>query len=226
MIIDFHTHTHHSYDSMMHPAKILKIARSRGLDGIVICDHNTIKGGLEAYELNKGNDDFTVIVAAEIETSIGDVTGLFLKEEIKSREFSEVVDEIKAQGGKVILNHPYKGHDLAGLDYSKIDFIEGYNGRLGTHDNERACELAEKHGIPIISGSDAHVYAEIANCRTKVEDISSLKPVSCEYKRSKQINITKSQYVKALKRKSFKVLYSASAIQLKYWYRSLFKTSE
>lgn len=218
MIIDFHTHTYHSYDSLMKPKKILRIAKARGLDGIVICDHNTIKGGLEAKKINKDNN-FTVIVAAEIATNAGDITGLFLTKEIESRMFDTVVKEIKQQGGKVILNHPYKGHDLSKIDFSKIDYIEGYNSRLDEEHNNKAIELAKEHNIPVIAGSDAHLYAEIANCKTIVDNIELLTPLKCEYSASRQRYVTLSQYVKSLKRKSIKIFISATAIQIKYTIR-------
>ena len=85
MIIDFHTHTYHSYDSYMKPKKIIRIGKARGLDGIVICDHNTIKGGLETQKINC-DKNFTVIVGAEIATDVGDITGIFLTKEIESRK--------------------------------------------------------------------------------------------------------------------------------------------
>ena len=66
MKIDFHVHTYHSYDSIMQPEKILRIAKEKGLNGCVICDHNTIKGGIECKKLNT-DPNFVVIVAAEIE---------------------------------------------------------------------------------------------------------------------------------------------------------------
>lgn len=215
MIIDFHTHTHHSYDSIMNPATILKLAKKRGLDGIVICDHNTIKGGIEAFSLNK-DPNFIVIIGAEIYTDAGDVTGIFLTKEITARTFNEVVKEIKAQGGKTILNHPYKGHDLTKVDFSQIDFIEGYNSRLSKKDNEKAVALAKKHNIPIIAGSDSHLYNEIANCKTQITDLNKMKILKCEYKKSKHINITISQYIKAFKRRDIAIAISATIIHFKH----------
>ncbi len=219
MIIDFHTHTHHSYDSLMKPAKILKLAKSRGLNGIVICDHNTIKGGIEAYKLNT-DPNFKVIIGAEIYTDAGDITGIFLTKEVRARKFNDVIKEIKAQGGKTILNHPYKGHDLTKVDYSQIDFIEGYNSRLNKHDNEKAIALAKKHNIPIIAGSDSHLYNEIANCKTYISNFNDFKIIKCEYKKSNHINITISQYIKALKRKDIKIAISATAIFIKHLLKS------
>lgn len=221
MIIDFHIHTRFSYDSMMSPRKILAIAKQRGLDGIVVCDHNTVKGGLEVKKLNRGND-FMVIVGAEIATDAGDVTGIFLSEEINSRNFTEVAREIKKQGGKVILNHPYKGHDLSKVDFSLVDFIEGFNGRTSEAGNQKAVELAQKYAIPIIAGSDAHLYAEIGNCKTYIANWETLQIGKTEYRRSSFWHITLSQYIKAIKRRSFKIFFSATVIHIKHCYRRVF----
>ena len=83
MIVDFHTHTYHSYDCAMNPAKILRLAKERGLNAIVINDHDTIAGGLECKRINPYKD-LEVIIGAEIKTSIGDVTGIFLKDHLPS----------------------------------------------------------------------------------------------------------------------------------------------
>lgn len=222
MKVDFHIHTHHSYDSLMKPEKIIKVAKKRGLDGVVICDHNTVKGGLEAKRANK-DKNFTVIVGAEIATDAGDITGIFLTKEIESRTFEEVVKEIRAQNGKVILDHPYKAHDLSKIELSKIDFVEGYNSRLDMKDNQKAIDLAKNHNKPFIAGSDAHLYKEIGNCKTTVKDMASLMPLDHEYKRTKQLYVTLSQYVKAMKRRSLRIFVSATAVQIKYSLRKVLK---
>lgn len=215
MKIDFHIHTCYSYDSLMKPAKILKTAKKRGLDGVVICDHNTIKGGMEVQRLNK-DKNFHVIVGAEIATNAGDVTGIFLTKEIESRNFDEVVKEISAQNGKVILNHPFKGHDLSKIDLSKIDFIEGYNSRLNMEFNQRAINLARANHIAITAGSDSHCYSEIGNSITIVEDINLLIPIQHNYKKSSQVFVTMSQYIKAYKEKKINIFFSATIVLLKY----------
>ena len=214
MKVDFHIHTKYSYDSLMEPDKIIRNAVKRGLDGIVICDHNTIRGGVEVDRHNT-NLGLKIIVGAEIYTSVGDITGIFLHKEIVSRDFDDVIDEIRAQGGKVILNHPFKQHDLSKIDFSKIDYIEGYNGRLSIEYNQKAIELANQYKIPIISGSDAHLYNEIGNCFTLVNDLTSLMPIHQNYKQTKFLNITLSQYIKAYKRRDIKVFISASKILIK-----------
>lgn len=205
--IDLHTHTHHSYDCMMKPEKILRLAKERGLDGIVISDHDTIRGGLECLALNK-DPDFKVVVASEVKTSVGDITGLNLKEEITAVNFSEVVQQIKNQGGLVLLVHPYHGHKLCEINFDSIDLIEGYNARETYECNRKSIELAKKYQKPIIAGSDAHVYSEIANARTWYESLEDLtKPLQTECKRNAIYAEVISQGIKVIKTRSVKNFY-------------------
>ena len=218
MIIDFHIHTHHSYDSLMKPEKIIKIAKKKGLTGIVVCDHNTIKGGLEVQKINR-DKNFQVIVGAEIATNVGDITGIFLTKEIQSRNFETVVEEIKKQNGLVILNHPYKAHQLDKIDFSKIDFIEGYNSRLNKELNQKAVALAKKYNKPIIAGSDAHLYSEIGKCKTYLNNLSDLKITKTDYSPSSQFAVMISQFIKAFKKRNFKIFVSAVIVTIKHYLR-------
>lgn len=205
--IDFHTHTYHSYDSLMKPARILQLAKERGLNGIVISDHNSIQGGLECAALNK-DSDFKVIVGSEVKTSVGDITGLNLKEEVTAYYFSEVIQQIKNQGGLVLLVHPFYSHRLNEINYSSIDLIEGYNARVPIGKNEQAIALAKEHKIPFVAGSDAHLYNEIANCRTFFNDMNTLlQPLKSEFKRNTFYSEVISQGIKVLKTRSGKNFY-------------------
>lgn len=163
--LDLHIHSKYSFDSISQPKKIIKIAKNKGLNGVAITDHNTIKGSLEAEKLNE-DENFIVITGAEIQTEIGDVIGLFLNEEIKSRNSIEVIEEIHKQGGISVLPHPYKGHRLNDEIIRKVDAIEVFNSRVRKEDNEKAMKLAEQFKKPITNGSDAHFLYEIG--RSKV----------------------------------------------------------
>ena len=164
LCFDFHIHSRFSYDSLLSPKRIVHMAEKRGLDGIAITDHNTIKGALEA---SRFNNSMHVIIGSEIETEIGDVIGLFLNEEITSKYFGEVVDEIKSQDGLVILPHPYKkNRDIPDELLNKVDLIETLNGRLSSELNYKAQTLAKNNGMPIIGGSDAHISKSIGTVKT------------------------------------------------------------
>ena len=204
MIVDFHTHTYNSYDCRMKPLKILKIARERHIDAIVINDHNTIKGGLEAKKLNP-YDDLEVIVGAEIKTDIGDITGIFLKEEITSYHYADVIQEIKNQGGISILNHPYQGHNLSDMNFDGIDLIEGYNSRLNKELNNKAIQLAKELSKPYIAGSDSHLYSDIGRSTTEILSGDYFNPISTTNKRNSFFSTLISQYIKAHKKNDFKL---------------------
>jgi len=55
---DMHFHTHYS-DSFTTIPQAMKLAKRRGV-GFAVTDHNMIGGALEAYELNRGGDQFIV----------------------------------------------------------------------------------------------------------------------------------------------------------------------
>jgi predicted metal-dependent phosphoesterase TrpH len=168
MIFELHIHSKFSFDSLMSPESILKAAKMRGLNGVAVTDHNTIKGGLEAQRINN-DGEFMVIVGTEINTDTGDVIGLFLNEEIESRTFLEVIDEIRSQDGVVVLPHPFRGHKLSDELISAVDAIESFNSRTGIWANQRAEELVRKYKKTSVAGSDAHFLSEIGLGSTLVD---------------------------------------------------------
>jgi predicted metal-dependent phosphoesterase TrpH len=156
----FHLHTRHSFDSLLPPHKIVARARELKIDALIVTDHNTIKGSLETKRNSQGNPPF-VIVAAEYQSEKGDIIGLFLQEEIVSRESSVIVRQIHEQGGLVVLPHPYKGHKLDDGLLSAVDMIETYNSRCSAEENDRARQLAQEWKLPEIAGADAHCFQEL-----------------------------------------------------------------
>ncbi|AKJ39835.1 PHP domain-containing protein [Methanosarcina barkeri] len=159
---DLHVHSLYSKDSLLKPDEIIKISESKGIDAIAITDHNTIFGGLKAKSIVQ--DSVMVIVGSEIKTDFGDLIGLFLNEEIKSRVFLDVVDEIKEQDGIVVLPHPYRRKRFPTIEMLKnVNVIEGINGRTSDELNSKAQSLAKKLNIPSVAGSDSHFSFELGN---------------------------------------------------------------
>ncbi len=172
MIFDPHIHSKYSGDSAIEPAIILKVAKKMGLDGIAVTDHMTIKGGIETRKMNL-DPDFYVIVGSEIETNNKeDLVGLFLTEDIKSRDTEDVITEIKAQGGVVFWAHPFRfGKNLLHSDaIEQVDLLEGFNSKTSASRNALAQQLARKYDKPVIGASDAHQAFEIGNGKTLVND--------------------------------------------------------
>ncbi|MFH0868007.1 MAG: PHP domain-containing protein [Candidatus Woesearchaeota archaeon] len=176
MKYDLHNHTHYSPCSNLKPEILLKTAKKRGLNGIAITDHNTIKGALKVKKLNN-DGNFEVIVGEEVKTNYGDVIAYYLYKEIKSRELFSVIDEIKAQGALTAIPHPFRISIRPTLRFrypleklkGKIDAVECFNARMFPGDNEKAQKTAKKLKIPGIGGSDAHFKFEICSAYTIFE---------------------------------------------------------
>lgn len=163
--IDLHVHSKYSDDGVLEPEEIVRTARKRGLNGIAVTDHDTIRGSEEAKKYE--TEDFKVIMGAEIMTEKGEVTGLFLCKEIKARRFEDVIAEIKAQGGLVIVPHPFDELRRSAFHVTQeyvnlVDAIEAFNSRCVLRRyNRRAFEFAAQYNLPVVSGSDAHYAIEI-----------------------------------------------------------------
>ncbi|QSZ67926.1 PHP domain-containing protein [Methanofollis aquaemaris] len=170
-VADFHIHSRYSHDSFMRPEKILAVAREVGLDVVAITDHNSIQGGLEGRKYQE-RSGIQVIVGSEVKSDAGDIIGLSIEEEIRSRAWKDVIDEIKGQGGIVVLPHPYRSHhsiqDLA----EAVDLVEVWNARSTPEQNAQALELASRLGKKGLMGSDAHLYREIGSVKVAYEDDS------------------------------------------------------
>ncbi|MFC1717378.1 PHP domain-containing protein [Candidatus Poribacteria bacterium] len=180
LLFDLHVHTNFS-DGFLSPQGVVSVARKKGLSGLAITDHNTIAGAVRAKRFVENNKikDFTVIVGAEISTQKGHITGLFLQDEIRSRDFHTVVEEIKRQEGLVVAAHPLRipllnrfrkkpTMKLSRDDLRLVDFIEVWNCRSKRKANVIANELAQQHQKPALIGSDAHFPSELGRARVIV----------------------------------------------------------
>lgn len=178
MRIDLHCHSYYSYDGVSSPEELIKSALKKGLDGIAITDHDTIKGWEEAKEAAKKLNAH-LILGEEIATEEGDILGLFLKEEIKAKTLLEVIKEIKGQGGIAIIPHPFhflkkfKGNLEDYKDF--IDGIEVFNARALFGGDKKALEFAKKNNLSQIAGSDAHYHKCVGDAFTIVEEAKNLE---------------------------------------------------
>ena len=180
MKFDLHSHSKYSSDGFLHPEKIVEIAIKKGLDGIAVTDHDTIKGGFEAkkYETN----DFKVIIGSEVSTSKGEIIGLYLYDEIKSNDFYDVLDEINSQDGIIVVPHPFdnfrKSASLTNQDYKLVNSIEIFNSRcVEKKFNQKAEFFARENNFGMTGGSDAHFANEIGNAGVIIEDYDIKKAI-------------------------------------------------
>ena len=214
----FHVHTKFSFDSWLSPLTIISRARDSHTDILLVTDHNSIRGSAEVARLAQGNPKH-VVVGGEYKTEKGDIIGLFLTNEITSRQSDEVIREIKQQGGIVILPHPYKGHLLDETLLAKIDLVETLNARCSFAENCLAEELGRRLDKPSFAGCDAHCAEEIGSA---IMEFSAAPPTDVNQLRSillmapRKIHVRKvarvyqplSQMIKALKTRDVWLLFS------------------
>jgi hypothetical protein len=179
MRLDLHVHTSYSWDCKVSPAAVLGYARKVGLDGLGVIDHDTIRGGLAVRRL--APEDFTVVVGSEIKTDRGEVIGYFLEEEVDRGEFHEVVENIRSQGGIAVVSHPFdpfrpKSFSPRDEDAPYLDGVEVCNSRcVLSRTNKKALRYAERHGLLMTAGSDAHTLQEIGSAGVVVDDPEDIR---------------------------------------------------
>ena len=174
MRIDLHVHTRYSGHSLLRPERIVEIARKRNLDALAITDHDEIQGAIEVSRM------FPTIIGEEVTSEDGDIIGLFLTEKVQRGSAKQVMESIRAQGGLVIVPHPFDstrgGAVMSEEVCASADCIEVFNSRVVRKaDNERARTFAELKNIPAVVGSDAHTSMEIGKAWMDVGSIDDPK---------------------------------------------------
>jgi predicted metal-dependent phosphoesterase TrpH len=164
--VEFHSHTSASQDSLTSPADLIAAAHRKGVERLIITDHNTIAGARAAQAL----DPELVIVGEEIMTTRGEILAAFVTAEIPARlSPEETIQRLKDQGAFISVSHPFdrlrsgawKEADLLEI-LPHVDAIEVYNSRcMFPGFNRAAKKFAERHNVPGTVGSDAHAAFEV-----------------------------------------------------------------
>lgn len=180
--VDFHTHTFHSKDSLTAIEALIASARARGLDRVVVTDHNRLAGALAAHALAPD----LVIPGEEVQTSEGEFLAAYVTQEVpRGLPPLEALRLLREQGAFVSVSHPLdprrSGWSLATLEIlvPLVDAIETDNARvMDARYNQLAQAFACKWNLPGTAGSDAHHPSEIgrmASLMPEFSDAESLK---------------------------------------------------
>jgi predicted metal-dependent phosphoesterase TrpH len=175
---DFHCHTIFSKDSLTSIEKLLETCQKKGIDRIVITDHNTIAGALIASRLNPR----CVIVGEEIKTKKGELLAFFVQEEVPSGlSPQETIDRLRQQGAFISVSHPFDSarngawnlEDLKAIT-PQVDAIEVFNSRCaGNRPNLLAQVFAAQNHLAGTVGSDAHMLWEIGRATLTLPDFKN-----------------------------------------------------
>ncbi|HEY2980353.1 MAG TPA: CehA/McbA family metallohydrolase [Anaerolineales bacterium] len=164
--VEFHCHTNASSDSLTTPSELVAAARRKGLDRVIVTDHNTIAGARACQAL----DPELIIVGEEIMTTRGELLAAFVAEEIPSGLTpAETIARLRAQGAFISVSHPFdrmrsgawQEADLLEI-LALVDAIEVYNSRcIWPGFNVSAQRFAQQHHLAGTVGSDAHAAFEL-----------------------------------------------------------------
>jgi hypothetical protein len=164
--VEFHCHTIASKDCLLHARDLVDTCRRKGIDRVIVTDHNTIGGAQAARAL----DPELVIVGEEIMTTRGEILAAFVSEEIQTGlSPQETIRRLKDQGAFISVSHPFDKWRAGGWQEGdllevlpQVDAIEVYNSRcMNPGFNREARQFAEKHNIAGTVGSDAHAAFEL-----------------------------------------------------------------
>ena len=181
--IDLHVHTNLSNDGRSTKEKLAKAAAMRGLDAIVLTDHDAC-----ALDLPARYGNVWLLPGCECSTDAGHILGLFLE---KAPDFSSLyvdglapvakaVSMLRDCGAVTVLAHPFMRKEAR--PEAPVDCIESANARVYFRNpaaNTQAEHLAASLSLPGTGGSDAHAAKEVGNAYTVIDasdcSLSSLR---------------------------------------------------
>jgi predicted metal-dependent phosphoesterase TrpH len=163
---EFHCHTVFSKDSLTSPRRLVDTCRRKGIDRVIVTDHDNIRGGRAAQEL----DPERVIVGEEIKTTRGEILAAFVQEEVPAGlSPQETIRLLRDQGAFISVSHPFDAMRSGGWDEPDlleivplVDAIEVFNSRcVSPSYNRLARAFAREHNLAGTVGSDAHAAFEL-----------------------------------------------------------------
>ncbi|HUS98697.1 MAG TPA: PHP domain-containing protein [Candidatus Thermoplasmatota archaeon] len=171
--LDLHLHSCFSDDAIGTPEDLVQSLQKRGLQGMALTDHNTIKGCLRAQKV--APKDFLVIPSLEISTADGHMLAVNVAETIPGcRSVEETVDRIIDAGGEPIVPHLFrllsgiKKEKLKAIQ-TKISAIEVFNGCSVPDSNLKTAKIARAFNLGGTGGSDSHDPAYAGYAYTVVD---------------------------------------------------------
>ena len=186
MLIDLHTHTYpKSDDAFMGVADLIERAKSIGLDGICLTEHDAFWDPGEVSALSRKHG-FPVFAGAEINTDSGHVLVFGLERYVFGlHKPAQLAAAAREKGAALVAAHPYRrrflaeaGHEpkarrqmlekAVGDDlFPLCHAVEGINGRGREADNLFSGDLSSLLKARTTGGSDAHRVSQLGTAATR-----------------------------------------------------------
>jgi len=185
LVIDLHSHSYpKSDDSFMAVDELIEAAKSAGLDGICLTEHDAFWSTDEVNDLSRRHN-FLVLPGSEINTDVGHVLVFGLKHYIFGLHKLAFLGAVVRQAGAVVVAaHPYRRRFLeeparetgartemleratGDALFQICDAIEVLNGRGTPTENRFSRDLGELLGARTTGGSDAHRVKQVGTAAT------------------------------------------------------------
>ena len=186
MLIDLHLHTYpKSDDSFMSVDELIEAAKSKGLDGVCLTEHDAF-WSQDAVDALSRKHAFLVMQGCEINTDSGHLLVFGLEEYVFGFHKPDFLcAALKQKGALAIAAHPYRRRFLeeparkpearaemlrrAGVDtiFEFCHAIEAVNGRGTNNENCFSKDLGQQLGIKMTGGSDAHKLEQLGTAATE-----------------------------------------------------------
>lgn len=185
--MDLHVHTDHSRDSNICLDEAIRRCKAAGLDGFAVTDHDTLDG---LPDVHARQQSYLIIPGIEISARGAHILGLNVSEPVQAGlSIQNTVERLHDQGAIAIVAHPHSIFktwvDSREIEQARLDAVEVANANQFPFDfmMRKNTALAERLGLPITGGSDAHIPEMVGRAYTiidveanNVEDvISSLR---------------------------------------------------
>ena len=188
LLIDLHTHSYpKSDDSFVSVDDLIDRAKSLGLDGICLTEHDTFWAADDIKDLCRRHD-FTVLPGCEINTDAGHILVFGLEEYVFGLHKPAFLRHaVNKRGGVMIAAHPYRRRYLGepGIKadaraemlqraleddvFLMCDAVEGHNGRGREDENEFSLDIGSVFALPPTAGSDSHRVEQMGTVATRFE---------------------------------------------------------
>jgi predicted metal-dependent phosphoesterase TrpH len=158
--LDLHLHSCFSDDAHGTPSDIVISLQKKGLQGMALTDHNTMKG---YQQLRKTiPNDFLLIPGIEITTKDGHLLAFNILKEIPTGlPIEETVEQVIDEGGIPVVPHLFRllsgiKKEKLKLIQTKITAIEVFNGCSVPASNLKTAKVAHELHLGGTGGSDSH----------------------------------------------------------------------
>lgn len=186
MVIDLHVHTSPASPCSSATAEeVIQEAKSIGLDGICLTDHNHVWDPDEVADLRRKHN-FLILRGNEITTDQGDVVVFGLEKEIRGIvKLEQLRSDVSKAKGFMIVAHPFRGFLTFGIGklgltlekamerhlFKFVDAVEVMNSKVTKRENSFAAKVAEGLHLPTTGGSDAHEVSEVGIYATQFSHV-------------------------------------------------------